>query len=144
VKKIRLPPRRNNSGECDDDVAPDAMAGMTLACADGLVVGPAAEAASGNLNKLPEQDMLINANATTNRVAKLATFDMIYSFLRRGWFAGVCAISHEIANKFYLHDRGRQGNRTCAAAPSPGTPGEGRGEGDLEFQRRWCSKSPSS
>jgi hypothetical protein len=29
------------------------------------------------------------------------------------------------------------------AAPSPGTAGEGRGEGDLEFHHPWCSKSPS-
>jgi hypothetical protein len=28
-------------------------------------------------------------------------------------------------------------------APSPGTPGEGWGEGDFEFQCHWCSKSPS-
>jgi len=27
--------------------------------------------------------------------------------------------------------------------PSPGTPGEGRGEGDFECQRHWNSKSPS-
>jgi hypothetical protein len=106
AKKSRLPPRRKSSGECDDGVAvATAMAGMTLACADGLVVGPAAETAPGNLNTVPEQDMLINDNATTNKVAKLAAFDMIYSFLRRGWFTGVCANSHEFANKLYLHDR---------------------------------------
>jgi len=29
------------------------------------------------------------------------------------------------------------------SAPSPGTPGEGWGEGDLGFQGRWYSKSPS-
>jgi hypothetical protein len=37
------------------------------------------------------------------------------------------------------------GGQSDAAAltPSPGTPGEGGGEGDLEYQCSWCSKSPS-